>query len=528
MEERFEIFPIKINTPEEISRIIAKQLVIAGTQGSNPRYQPLVNTIKHASSLDPQCIILQRNVQDPDFLAEHAAYYARWTAKVSRYCNRFHFFKAFPRSNDILDVIDQMATEPDTYLGFITLRPISVSPVAASILKPLSNVQDHFILSKDSFQVNLAGQCFNINGTPFMQQDNAVGACAQASIWMGLRTLRKKEGRAAFSPSQITTAATRFLVQGRTLPNRAGLSLEQISEAIRAAGYSTNVISLRDPRISATPESIQAAKMKLYPYVESGIPVLIALYPQSTSGHAVLLIGHGWNSTPTIRHELDQFNNSFWQQPIKVIDASTWVEPFYIHNDNTGPYLPLDGTSNTTYCLADAVSAIPFLPSDVFIDAAEAQFTCLKLLKNALSDFSPTNTKGTAPAKYTIEDIVVRLYLLDRSQFRTNVLKNTMSIDVKNYYRLKWLPKRIWIMELNALTGYETAPDGTGVRLGEILLDPASEPEDGAFLSIHLSAKLLPPQFGTGVIINRDALTGEISAQPVSAGVYTPLIRPPA
>jgi len=141
-------------------------------------------------------------------MAEHSAYYSRWTTSVSRYCERLHFFRVPPASDDPLALIDRVAAED--YLGFITLRPISMSPVAASILVPPGGATPCYFLSQDEFQVNIAGRSFSVHGTPFLQQDNAVGACAQASIWMALRTMRKKEGQAAYSPAQITTAATRF------------------------------------------------------------------------------------------------------------------------------------------------------------------------------------------------------------------------------------------------------------------------------------------------------------------------------
>jgi len=42
---------------------------------------------------------------------------------------------------------------------------------------------------------------------------------------MALRTLRKKEGQAAFNPAQITDAATKYAVIGRVLPNRNVINL---------------------------------------------------------------------------------------------------------------------------------------------------------------------------------------------------------------------------------------------------------------------------------------------------------------
>jgi hypothetical protein len=127
-----------------------------------------------------------------------------------------------------------------SYLGFVTLRPVAATPVGASILRIPADVG--FIRCADEFPVNLAGHKLELTGVPFMQQDNAVGTCAQASIWMALRTMRKREGDRAHDPAQITGAATRYSISGRILPNRKGLTQPQVVEAIRAAGYSPHPI----------------------------------------------------------------------------------------------------------------------------------------------------------------------------------------------------------------------------------------------------------------------------------------------
>lgn len=82
-----------------------------------------------------------------------------------------------------------------------------------------------------------------------MQQDNAVAVCAQASIWVALRTLRRREGDRAHNPAQITDAATKYLISDRTRPNKSGLTIQQMAEAVRAAGYSPSLCDwLRTPR----------------------------------------------------------------------------------------------------------------------------------------------------------------------------------------------------------------------------------------------------------------------------------------
>lgn len=532
--ERFEIYGITAGDDAELAKLLQSLLATKGMKSGSPRYTPLENTIRYISSLGAKSVLVQRNVQDPDFLAEHSAYYSKWSFKVPRFCDRVHFFFTESKSQNPLDFIDQTSTDPDSYLGFITLRPISVSPQAATILKPPHDPSKHFILSKDEFQVNIAGQRFTVAGTPFMQQDNAVGACAQASIWMALRTLRRREGQSAFSPAQITTAATRFLVRGRTLPNRSGLIVEQITEALRTAGYSPHTIPLRELDKDATDETIATSRQALYPYVESGIPVLVLLFPKNSEGHAVLLIGHGWDKGPLNLIKNGDVRIDSSDNPIEIYDASSWVSPFFIHNDNTGPYMPIPDSAEGQYSLADAVSAIPFLQPDIFVDAAEAKLTCHRLLADILEDLTKLlgggvaaeEEKDNADQVKEYPALVTRIYLQDKADFRAAVLSSDMEKDAKDYYRCKWLPKRVWIMEINLLDGYSESPEGAACRVGEIILDPASEPEDGHFLSIHLSAELLPDTgSGKGVMLDRDAFNGEIRGFEVEGSRYRPLVR---
>jgi len=522
MEERLRVRKIDPAGADSLAEIFQECLIQKGLGSRTPRYQPLDAIIQMLVRLGAKTAVVQRNVQDPDFLAEHAAYYSRWTSDIPRYCDRIHFFSEAPVSDDVLEVIDQMADCEGAYLGFVTLRPISMSPVAATILKPSVNTAPSYLLSNDEFVVNLAGRRFIVNGTPFMQQDNAVGACAQASIWMALRTLRKKAGQAAFNPAQITDAATKYAVVGRTLPNRGGLTLQQVTEAIRATGYAPHVLPLRQRDEPVSEQALGRMKAELYPYVESGMPVLLLLLPDESEGHAVVVIGHGWNATPPFLVEHESIGSSHWTRPMKVVDAASWVEPYIIHNDNSGPYLALPDCSCKGYALNQAWVAIPLLQTDVFIDGAEARHSCMKLLSDSVGLLeAPVGEKQTPP------DVVARVYLQSRAEFRRNVLSSDEPNEVKKYYRMKWLPKRIWVSEFNLLEGYGEAPDNKGKCLGRVILDPAAEAEEGAFLTIHLSRELLPSiQEGIeGVIIDRDVFTGEIEAFPVSDFDYSPMAR---
>ena len=91
-----------------------------------------------------------------------------------------------------------------------------------------------------------------------------------------------------------------------------------------------------------------------------------------------------------------------------------------------------------------------------------------------------------------------------------------MAPELKRYYRLKNYPRRIWVTELNLRQGYETPFATKASRVGEIVLDPTTEPTQGPFLSIHIP----------DVFIDRDPNSEEIRIMPLfNDAAYAPLLR---
>lgn len=462
--------------------------------GASSRTTPSEQISSHLAEMGCCAVIIQDPVLDPDFFAEYLAYYAKAFSATSKYCRRFHFFSLGVLPEEAtLDYIDRAASIKECYLGFVTIRPIKSSPIAASILMlPQAGC---FVHCKDVFEVHIAGQEFKVIGTPFMQQDNAVGACAQASIWMALRTLRRRAGFSALDPAEITMAATKFLVSGRTLPNRTGLSVNQMIEAVRFAGYSTHYLHIKDAAHLASDAQLALTKEKIYTYIESGIPVLLGLFPNGTDGHAVATIGHGWDSAAATSSVVKISPNG---TDVDFVHASSWINNFFINNDNSGPYKVLLDKSQDDYCLNHVCFAIPLLPNDVFITGEEASVTASIVLKDLLSQLPVASEELTSISG----KFVIRTFLSDRHDFRKWALSSSLAKSLKDYFRLKILPKRVWVTEICLLEAYNQEHSHNDIRVGEIILDPTGDPSDSPFLAVHLNTQVI---FGTtcGVIWDR-------------------------
>lgn len=489
--------------------------------GRDPEYwSPTQNSLRaccaHVARLGAKAAVIQRRVQDLDFLAEFNAYYSRQFAPIGRHCARFHFFCVAPMADEgVLPFLDGPGVK-GSYLGFITLRPVIRTPVGASFLKIHSS--GGFIRCADEFPVNLGGVKLSVLGTPFMQQDNAVGACAQASIWMALRTMRKREGDRAHDPAQITDAATRYNISGRVLPNRGGLTLPQIIEAIRAVGYSPHPIPFAPgvPFVlgsTLNDDQLSRARQVVHAYVESEIPVLLILYPRS-GGHAVVVVGHTFSDTPI---QADEVSLSLTRGvAIKAIQAVSWVPQFVIHNDNSGPYLPLPHKGGPSYALEQAYAAIPLLPTDVFLTGEEALEFTLSLWQDILESTTASMTDQDV-ATFS-EQFVTRLLLLDKRKIRAwAATTGAAAPEVRQHLRLGDLPRRVWVLELHLTHLYGAHAQGNAASLvGFILLDSTGDAAATATLMVYLNLPAFTSNAHGSLIIASEAewKAVQISATP--------------
>lgn len=440
-------------------------------------------------SLGTRCLLIQTDVRDPDFLEEHQAFYSKQHRPVQSACVRVHAFAAeMPQAGpavdpDVLSFLDAAMGDPANYLGFVTLRPLRHAPVGATILRPPPSVAPS---ATDKFPVHIAGNAFEVDGTPFLQQDNAVGACAQASIWMALRTLRRRVGNAAFSPAELTVAATRYLASERTFPGRQGLTANQMLEAVRFAGHDPLHLIVRSGQTPATANAVVA---KAHPYTASGLPVIVILLTPH-GGHAVLAIGH--SSTPARVQPLSRQHNHL-NTPITYSVASDWAAGLVIHNDNSGPYLNLQSGDPTArpYCLEQTYSLIVPLPEGVYTSADEAEFLAVRAILLASLWF--TIAAGKQPelpqAPYTL-----RPYLCSRHAFRRWAKEDPdLDGEARDIYRTATLPKTLWIVEIHDANAYDPTDGSKRTRCGEVVLDPAADALHGdALLFVRVTKDLWP------------------------------------
>ena len=237
-------------------------------------------------------------------------------------------------------------------------------------------------------------------------------------------------------------------------------------EAVRSAGYSPTLLSFREPSSKPKSKLLPAIRTSLYPYIESEIPVILVMYTPELGGHAVVLIGHGWLEKPLLCVPIVIRRDN---KALYIRNTVDWATPFYMHNDNTGPYLPIQDTGKKEeYTLDKVCYAIPLLPADVYMTAEEAEQISIRMICNAAGDGFLNNKAH-----------LVRTYLQERYKFREQVIEGGMVDILKKHYRMQNLPRRMRITEINLQEGSDNPQEGKAKRIGEVIIDPTGEPTLG-------------------------------------------------
>ncbi|MGZ4160098.1 MAG: hypothetical protein ACXVNF_04755 [Neobacillus sp.] len=268
---------------------------------------------------------------DRHYVDEYAFYYSRMLSPPKNSVKRLHIFngeiseshftslleKSFLSNNDKSEVEKELNKK---YLGFSVIRPIRSAPIGRTIVArlPDEGLSTRQIWATNTHSVHLANLKLRVDGLAFQQQDAAVGACATAALWSTLVRTARHDGMRAPTPAEISDVATNTLKPGvrPLLTASTGLTIPQLSQAIRTLGFAPEMISAR-----GCPEFFM---ITLHTYLLSGFPVLLALRSNGV-GHAVTAVGFQTSS------ENPSLHTSF-----KVRSAG--IRKVYVHDDRMGPY----------------------------------------------------------------------------------------------------------------------------------------------------------------------------------------------
>ena len=339
----------------------------------------LQNTIRHLRVLGARSYVLEDPYIDRDYSADYLHFYARTFRTHARHCKRAHFFSddistllSEPRSTDQLRQLREVACT--SYCGFCVIRPLPTGPIGRTVLRAevrgRANMEST-VTCRAQFEANLLGVDFQVTGTAYLQQDARVGACAQVSIWAGMRHMHARYGYNWVSVADITRLATPTAPDEATsLPAGSDfLTSERMLRAISEAGYQP--LCFGRPNIAGA----------ILPYVESGIPVILGLNIGTEVGHAVTVIGR-----------------VFATQAQPTDTAIDYVPAFIVHDDQSGPYmlLPVEDPATTPHSFGDDTIKRVTSSSTVELSACHATF--------AVALMSPRVFSTSAAAEVSARD----------------------------------------------------------------------------------------------------------------------------
>lgn len=422
--------------------------------------RPLRRILFLARDLGCRSIIRQKGLIHPGFDSEWEDYYQHVYPPTKKTVEKLHFF-----SKNLQSISDLGNVGSKEYLGYVILRPIPEQRVCEAVLRPPREPHCDYVLAKGKYKVRISGHRFEIEGTPFVQQDGNAGVCAHAS----LVTISKiaphvlpTDDPAPWTLTQIKSCVSQIAspITGR------GLNLAEVARVFENMGYSGSTV-YRFQESSKTrfrPEQI------IYMYVESKIPVFVGIeLPERGTGHSVVLTGHSFDKHAWWPEALPSYymtvpSGESW------ISSVSWAGSWVICDDNFGPYLAMP----KHLCDVSWI-AVP-LPKQILLKAEMATLNAFwsvrmpffkdlldKSLSNQSSAWTEVFNKHLKDGK-----VVMRTFLTTSEDFRSSVRTDrSMHTGLKNYYLGMTLPDRVWISELSIPELFRE-----GLKLGEVLVNP--------------------------------------------------------
>ncbi len=458
--------------------------------------------------LSCKTIIVQSPILERDYSSEYAAYYATSFRHYSRYSIRLHCF-ANNFDGASIDALTFLDSKEARYLGFVTVRPIRSSPIGRTLLACPAGVlrrKHAYLKVKNNESLTIAGRRFSVSGAPFIQQDSAVGVCAHASLWMALNGTYSTHKKPPRTLAEIGDVASTGLFDHRVLPARDGLTVSQLQHALHKFGYHGISIRVGDSkdvhsrsaselRMHGRDSVSDVVTLSVYPYLESGIPVVLLLASADSDHHAVLAIGHDWTPVTGPLEERDfvrtipEFDYNGESLPVAVSFAwpTSRISSLLIHNDSGGPYKLL-APHDEKYKPENVVSIVPVLQRSIRMDASEAQFQAEVHLGAYLYWLAEAKTLRVSDIT---EHVLLRPLLVRRHVFR-EWAKSLAPTLVTRKYRTMFLPKFIWIYEIyDRHTYFLQTKKKPAMRYGELLVDATGDPDMLPAISIHLNSALV-------------------------------------
>ena len=266
------------------------------------------------------------------------------------------------------------------------------------------------------------------------------------------------------------------------------------------------------------------AKQTIYSYIESRIPVMLAI-SLGQGHHAIVVVGHQFLS-PEAPEVISTLVEGTPQQ-VTYYENTDWIPQFIMHDDQGGLYgrvrilnyedyllenddqridttkLPLppgvEPTVSEVHCpieleyphlapspdqkvLENLFAIIVPLPPGVSLLAEDARRKAFELLVL-------TNDLYGSP---NLSNLILRTYLIPSNEFKESLkARPEMHRWLRSFYRGKLMPRYIWMTEISSKELFNKKTSNERLMIGEVIMDSAASPYTPSFITLHVPGYLM-------------------------------------
>jgi hypothetical protein len=419
-------------------------------------------------------VLIESPYVDKTYRDSYYQYYAGKLEGYSKNCIRLSFFdrqlKAYhfeeptPSRRKLLQ---------EHFLGFLVIRPTPQNPIGRNVLSPRAFKIKPMAICQTAIPTTVNGIKLLATGFPHSSQDVETLTCSQTTLLsiMDYFGHRYSEYR-PLVPSMIVEQLKGSLFEGN-LP-APGLSVEHLSLVLKQNGFSPRIY-LRDdydekPSDEAPAKSKQVLRKDfdslLSCYVQSGIPIIVAMEDDQGNGHAVVCIGYELDEKPdglsgkstTKQEKLDksvdfkQLASSRENKTVHFFDLDQIPRRFVFINDNHRPYTSAKLAEPTQHHTSSGAApgrvsfnnkagkitafVVP-LYRKVYLDAFVAKQYVRQLLVSKLLELENK------------AEVCLRMFLTSSRSYKDTILSDkTLPKSTRLMLAENLLPKLIWVVEL--------------------------------------------------------------------------------
>ncbi len=288
----------------------------------------------------PVQLVIESDYINKDYLSDYSNYYSTCFVPYGKICKRVHFFSSAFTIEQLTAAILSGNGEAiwNSYLGFIVVKPIPVTIIGFTLFKTYPEGDRHFFGTRD-YKIHFFGKEFVLKSLAFQEQDSVLSACATSAIWSMLQKASLDYHTTLKTPNEITQLAGLTGPDGsRLFPNKDGLSLIQMCEAILASGLVTEI---RQVGRHTDFDDLYLREL-VAAYSAIGIPIILVVSVMNTpenraagnlSLHAVTISGY---NQPKLDARVRQES---------MYISSESINKLYVHDDQWGPFAKMELSS---------------------------------------------------------------------------------------------------------------------------------------------------------------------------------------